>query len=216
MRTQLFCLVVLLCAGCVDNSDGAEDGQDDSFTTDGKADGTSIAEGSPTAVAVLHIANHTSESKLHSDVGLSAKSAHNIAAHFGSFATLAELDAVPYVGSTVFNKLVAYAKATGLIPDSHLAKGKLLDCNISFGVDQQVTVISDGTSLTLRELTDSGSQEDRALSLTEWTNKKLNLRADEFGSKTTLTKEGSDWVARESGGGVNETGDADCWVDKSN
>lgn len=203
-------LLVALLASCTSVAD--EDPIDDSFTSAGKADG-SIAEGSPTALAVLQIANTTSEAKLHDDVGLSTRVAHNIATHGSKFTTLAELDAVPYVGTTVFAHLVAYAKETGLLVD--LPKGKLLDCNISFGVDQQVTVISDGSSLTLRELTSSGSQEDRALSVAEWTRKKLDLREDEFGSKTTLTKDGSDWIAHESGAGVEETAIADCWVDKS-
>jgi hypothetical protein len=214
MRTQMFCLA-LMVGGCVESDVAQEDAQNDSFVTDGKADG-SIAEGSPTAIAVLSIVNHSTETQLHSDVGLSTKAAHNIATHNGTFDTLADLDAVPYVGSIVFGKLVAYAKATGLIEDTHLAKGTLLDCNISFGVDQQATVLSDGTALTLRELTDSGSQVDRTLSLAEWNSEKLALRADEFGSMTTLTKDGSDWVVRETGGSVNETGTADCWVDKSN
>jgi len=210
MRTQLFCFVLML-GGCVaDNV--AEDGSDDAFITDGKGDGT-IAEGSPTALAVLDIVNTMSEAKLRSDVGLSDRASHNIATHGSDFATLAELDAVPYVGSTVFSKLVAYARSIGAVAD--LPQGKLLDCNISFGVDQQATVVSDGTSLELRELTNAGALVERALSVTEWASKKLRLRSDQFGSVTTLTKEGADWIARESGGGFSETGVADCWIDKS-
>ena len=207
MRTGFVCLALLIGCAAVDD----EDSIDDSFLVDGKADGA-IAEGSPTAVAVLSIANSASESKLHDDVGLSTRAAHNIANHT-KFDTLAELDAVPYVGKTVFDHLVAYAKETGLLAD--LPKGKLLDCNISFGVDQQVTVISDGSSLTLRELTDSGSLKDRALDVAEWNREKLNLRGDGFGSKTTLTKSNGDWIAHEIGPGIEETAIADCWVDKS-
>ena len=208
MRAGLVCLALLI--GCTTTAD--EDPIDDSFISGGKED-SGITEGSPTAVAVLAIANSTSEAKLHADVGLSTRVAHNIASHDSTFTTLAELDAVPYVGTVVFDHLVAYAKSAGMLAD--LPKGKLLDCNISFGVDQQVTVLSDGAALTLRELTDSGSQEDRALSVAEWNREKLNLRTDEFGSKTTLTKDGADWIAHESGAGVEETAIADCWVDKS-
>ena len=205
MRVRAWILFIAL-SGCVQTD---EDGADDAFLTDGKVDGA-IAEGSPTALAVLHVANTTSEAKLHDDVGLSTRVAHNIATH-ATFHTLAELDAVPYVGATVFADLVAYAKSTGLLPD--LPKGKLLDCNISFGVDQQVTVISDGSALTLRELTDSGATKDRPLALSEWTARSLHLRTV-GGSTTTLAKQGSDWIAHQSGS-ISETEIADCWVDKS-
>lgn len=207
----LLCLI--LAAGCVDPAaDG--DAIDDSFTADGKADTAGIAEGSPTAVAVLSIANTSSEATLHDDVGLSANAARSIANHGDTLATLADLDALPYVGSIAFKKLVAYAKATGLVTDTHVPTGKLLDCNTSLGPDQQVTVIGDGTKLTLRELTSSGSQIDRTLSMTEWTSEKLALR-DDFGAKATLTKSSGDWVMHSGGGGVSETAIADCWVDKS-
>lgn len=208
-------LVVTTTACLQDANTDAEDRADDSFTTDGKADGT-IAEGSATAVAVLAIVNTKSEDQLVSQVGLATRVAHNIASHGvhgAQFTTLAELDAIPYVGKTVFARLVAYAKASGGLVT--LEKGKLLDCNTSLGPDQQVTVKSDGTSLTLEELTASGSFEDRPLSLSEWTNKKLRLRSDELGTKSYLAKDGSDWVMRSAGTGVSETGVADCWVDKS-
>jgi hypothetical protein len=209
-------LLVMIAAGCLqDVSSDAEDSADDSFTSDGKADGT-IAEGSATALAVLAIVNTKSEDELVNQVGLATRVAHNIAshdAHGAQFTTLAELDAIPYVGKTVFARLVAYAKASG----GHvtLPKGKLLDCNTSLGPDQQVTVKSDGASLTLEELTSSGSFEDRPLSLGEWTSKKLRLRSDELGTKSDLAKDGSSWVMRSAGPGISETGVADCWVDKS-
>jgi|GEM_PF-6687837 len=204
-------LLVAMAAGCVQDAD-VEDSVGDSFTVDGKADGP-IAEGSPTAVAVLAIVNTKTEDELIGDVGLAKKVAHGIAVHGAQFATLAELDAIPYVGKTVFAKLVAYAKSSGALVT--LPRGKLLDCNTSLGPDQQVTVKSDGTSLTLEELTSSGSFEARALSVSEWTSKKLRLRSDELGTKSFLTKSGGEWVLNSNGGGVSETGIADCWVDKS-
>ena len=90
----------------------------------------------------------------------------------------------------------------------------LLDCNTPVGPDQQVTVRSDGDSLTLTELTTSGAQIVRSLSHAEWDSETLSLR-DDFGSQTTLAKDGGDWVIRSTGGGVNEFGNADCWVDES-
>jgi hypothetical protein len=210
MRTHLL-LSLALFVGCVGAEDG--DARDDSFTTDGKADVNGVEEGSPTALAVISVVNHSTETQLHDDVGLSSNAAENIAAH-GEVQTLAELDDIPYVGSIAFHKLIAYAQANGLIEAGpQVGTGILLDCNTSLGPDQQVTVIGDGTKLTLRELTTSGSQVDRTLALGEWTNHKINLRDD--GSTNTLTKESGDWIARSSGGGFNEVGAADCWVDKS-
>src|SRR5205085_2202535 len=121
-----------------------------------KTDTAGIVEGSPAALAVLALANDSSEAKLVSDIGLSANAAHNIATYGSTFASLAELDAVPYVGPIAFHKLLAYAKANGLVDTTAtVGTGKLLDCNISFGPDQQVTVIGDGTTLKLVELTSS-------------------------------------------------------------
>jgi hypothetical protein len=210
MRTLL---LMMALAGCMDAAD-AEDGQDDSFVADGKADGGGIAEGSPEAIGVLAVVND-STIDLRVDVKLAKSAATHIAAHPAKFTTLTELDAVPYVGSVAFGKLLSYAKAHGLVTGVKIGHGILLDCNTSLGPDQQVTVIGDGTKLTLRELTTSGSQEDKALTVAAWSAGKLTLRSDEFGTKSTLTKEDGGWVMRSSGGGVNEIGDADCWVDKS-
>jgi hypothetical protein len=213
MRIHFLCLV--LAAGCVDAT-VASDGRDDSFTSpDGKTDTAGISEESPAALAILALVNDSSETELTDDVGLSTRTAHNIASSGSTFGTLAELDAVPYVGPIAFHKLLAYAKANGLVETTGtVGNGKLLDCNTSFGPDQQVTVIGDGTSLTLVELTTSGSTVTHPLSLAAWSSKKIPLR-DDFGSKSTLTKEAGDWVERTSGGGVNEIGIADCWIDKS-
>ena len=210
-------LLVMVLAGCMDAADAeSEDGQDDSFVADGKADGGGIAEGSPEAVGVLAVVNDGTID-LRVDVKLAKSAATHIAAHTAKFTTLTELDAVPYVGSVAFGKLLTYAKAHGLVVGGtvKIGHGILLDCNTSLGPDQQVTVIGDGTKLTLRELTTSGSQEDKALTVAAWSAGKLTLRSDEFGTRSTLTKEAGGWVMRSSGGGVNEIGDADCWVDKS-
>lgn len=90
----------------------------------------------------------------------------------------------------------------------------LLDCNTSLGPDQQVTVIEDG-ELKLRELTTSGAQVERLLDQAEWESGSLRLRDDGFGSVATLTKEDGDWFLSSTGGGFNEFGFADCFVDES-
>jgi len=209
MRSILFSLLLVACAA------PPSDGRDDSFLAGGKTD-SGISEGSPEAAGVLAVVNSLNEDQLRDDVGLSDQAASHIAAH-GTFTTLAELDAVPYVGSIAFKKLLAYARANGYVDGSSsptVGHGTLLDCNTPVGPDQQVTVIGDGSSLTLRELTTSGAQVSRALSLEEWASHSLHLR-DDFGSSTTMTKDANGWVVHEVGGGVSDIGDADCWVDKS-
>lgn len=87
----------------------------------------------------------------------------------------------------------------------------LLDCNTSVGPDQQVTVVSDGTTYTLVELTTSGAQVQRALDPSEWESESIQLR-DDFGDSTTMSKQSGQWVVQSA----SALGYADCWVDKSN
>jgi hypothetical protein len=91
----------------------------------------------------------------------------------------------------------------------------LLDCNTSLGPDQQVTVLDTGDGLVLRELTTSGAQVDRPLSSSEWKSEMLLLRDEGFDSLSTMTKDGDAWAVHATGGGVNELGYADCWIDTS-
>ena len=216
MRVFFFGLI-LVATGCV--AAAPSDGSDDTFVTNGKTDTGGISEGSPEATGVLAVVDALSEDRLRSDVGLADEAASHIAAHGASFQSLAELDAVPYVGPIAFGKLLVYAKANGYVDGSTsgtptVGTGTLLDCNTPVGPDQQVTVIGDGTNLRLRELTTSGGQVERALGLQEWAAHALKLR-DDSGSQATLTKESGDWITRSFGGGDNELGNADCWVDKS-
>jgi hypothetical protein len=211
-------LFLVLVGACVAH-DVAGDAINDSFITDGKTDTDGISDGSPEARAVLDLANTLTETQLRDDVELSSSAAQHIvsARQDQAFTTLADLDAVPYVGTIAFHRLLAYARAQGLVGDggTTVGHGTLLDCNTSLGPDQQVTVIGDGETLTLRELTDTGATVTRTLGLSEWTSEKLRLRDDGFGSTSTLTKDGADWMLRSTGSGVDETGVADCWVDKS-
>jgi len=207
MRSILLALVLASCVAAP-----ASDGRDDMFLAGGKTD-SGISEGSPEAAGVLAVANGLGEDQLRDEVGLSANAASHIAAT-APYSTLADLDAVPYVGSIAFNKLLAYARANGYIAGGSgptPTRGKLLDCNTPVGPDQQVTVVSDGSSLKLVELTTSGAEQDRSLSPAEWASGTLQLRED-FGSRATMTKESDGWVVHDSG----SIGYADCWVDKSN
>jgi hypothetical protein len=126
VRTSLVALVLssLLVPACASDTGDAEDGENDVAT--GKAD-SPIAEGTANARLVLGLVNDggVSEAELDNDAGLSARVAAAIVKHrdgadreFGTpdddlFDTLAELDAVPYLGPSAMSALLAYAKRTG-------------------------------------------------------------------------------------------------------
>jgi len=115
-------------AGCAP-ADEAGDPIDATFTSaDGKADTGGIAEGTPEAIGVLATANTLSKADLKSKAKLASNAAAAIdAVRIGDddtqgtaddvqFATLKQLDDVPYVGPVAFAKLLAYAQANGLVP----------------------------------------------------------------------------------------------------
>src|SRR5262249_45137564 len=105
----------------------AEDGRDDSFLHDGKSDTGGITEGSPQGVGVLRVANELTRSQLDNPVALATKAADNIVTYrLGDdgvaatsddqrFDTLAELDAVPYVGPIAFGLMLDYAQTRGWV-----------------------------------------------------------------------------------------------------
>jgi hypothetical protein len=116
-------LTASLLAACVDES---HDGKDDDFISGGKAD-DAFAESSAQALGVLAVVNTLGEAALDDDVDLHASAARNIAAHRAGpdatldtpdddpFDSLAELDAVSYVGPVAFAKLLSYAQDNGYI-----------------------------------------------------------------------------------------------------
>lgn len=125
MQTSRFVLLLAVAVvGCA--SDVPGDGPDDDFLVDGKAD-DQIAEGSPEAKGILAVVNELSEEALDDAVGLDLRAAANIFAHRAGvdgleltadddpFDTLAELDAIPYVGPLAFNKLLAFARGNGYV-----------------------------------------------------------------------------------------------------
>lgn len=126
-RLVRFVVAVVALAGCA--SDGAvqEDGRDDSFTSDGKLDGIQCTPAE--AAAILHVVNTSSRADLQDEVGLSAKASDNIVAYREgddetegtaddeTFGTLAELDAVPYVGPAAFQHLLTYVHDADLVDD---------------------------------------------------------------------------------------------------
>jgi hypothetical protein len=136
--TATLASLVIAVTSCVGSPD--EDGRDDSFN-DGKADSGNVAEGSRQAKGVLRVANEVSLEVLREDppdgVGLADRAVDNIGdvrlgddgapgtADDGRFDTLAELDAVPFVGPIAFKKLLAYAEANGFVPRGTIVNGNI-------------------------------------------------------------------------------------------
>jgi hypothetical protein len=132
MRNHIWFGVVLAVLAACGTTNIAEDGENDSFSGGGKADGGGIAEGTPEAIGVLRVANDASLATLKSGVGLTKRTASNIIgfragadATLGTsddrgFRTLAELDAVRYVGPVAFEELLAYAESQGDVPSDDL------------------------------------------------------------------------------------------------
>ena len=102
-------------------SESVADGEDDQFlTSDGKLDAAGIADGSVEACRVLRFSN-TTDKKGFETIKLDARANKNILAYRAGpdakantaddrvFSTLAELDAIKYVGTTAFKKLLAAA-----------------------------------------------------------------------------------------------------------
>ncbi|MGE3544980.1 MAG: phospholipase D-like domain-containing protein [Kofleriaceae bacterium] len=128
------CSSGLLLSACAETAPDIEDGETDEFPT-GKADG-GIAEGSPEALGVLALVNDpaTAVAVLDVDAGLSRRVSNNIVGHRQGpdssdgtsdddrFDTLAELDAIPYVGPATLNALLDYARQRGLVGSGGGAK----------------------------------------------------------------------------------------------
>lgn len=125
-RSMWLYAAVLALGACQDPGEDEEDGFDDSFVSDGKEDTGGVREGSPPGLAVLQLANEADVAGLKL-AKLTTTTAQNIVAHRAGgdgqlgtadddpFDTLAELDAVPYVGPVAFRKLLDRATALGYI-----------------------------------------------------------------------------------------------------
>jgi phosphatidylserine/phosphatidylglycerophosphate/cardiolipin synthase-like enzyme len=116
---------VAILPACADEGE-VEDGEHDSFG--GKADG-GIAEGSPEALGVLALVNDSAQTAaaLKAGARVTIRVANNIVNHRNGadgtggtpdddkFDTLAELDAIPFVGPATLNALLERARALGLV-----------------------------------------------------------------------------------------------------
>ncbi len=117
-------LACTLAAACQDALD--DDGADDSFLDEGKSDTGGIREDSSPGYAVLRVANESDAAALDAAGVTSGTAKAMIAYRAGAdglldtsdddrFDTLAELDAVPYTGPVLFQKLLDRAMALGYI-----------------------------------------------------------------------------------------------------
>ncbi len=118
--------LLLALPACTDA--GVEDGENEEFPS-GKSDG-GIDEGSAEALGVLALVNDPAmtPAALKADAGITSKVAKNIVTHRDGadaktgtadddkFDTLAELDAIPFVGPATLNALLEAARDKGLIP----------------------------------------------------------------------------------------------------
>jgi hypothetical protein len=112
-------------AACAGEPGDIADGEDDSFTAEGKADALGFPPGTLPSVAILTVANRASPDELRA-AGIRADAARNIVAWRAGadgrpgndddrrFKTLEDLDGVKRVGPKVAQALRAYAIETGL------------------------------------------------------------------------------------------------------
>ena len=115
---RLSCILLFVIACGAPDDTPPTDGPDDSF-------GDAIADGSREARAVLHVANVESAASLEMGVGLDPVAVAGIVAA-RELGTLADLDAVPYVGPIALERLLAYATrehacGLGMAPEPTLA-----------------------------------------------------------------------------------------------
>ena len=119
MRSLILFVVcgAIIAPACADHE--AEDGENDSFTDEGKQDALGAVDGTPHALGALLVANRSTKNELLS-AGVASNAATKIVER-RPFATLADLDDAPYVGPTTYNKLKAAAEARGWAAPSFYA-----------------------------------------------------------------------------------------------
>jgi hypothetical protein len=156
--TNVLVAVVATLTACASHG-GPEDGRDDSFTADGKLDGFTCTPAE--AAAILEVANTAKLTVLKNDVQLSVKAADNIVAYRTgddevaetsddeTFGSLAELDAVPYIGPLAFQKLLDYVHDADLVGDPPAPAGQWTSETIANGSSSDFTVTSDGKPVAL-------------------------------------------------------------------
>lgn len=114
---HLFAALGLFAVAACDPASAPAD-EDDDAVSGGKADGTfGVDEGTAEARAILRVANTASLVDLDDTAGLDRRAAQAIVAARSKqpLATLSDLDAVSFVGKSVFEKLLTFAERRGMV-----------------------------------------------------------------------------------------------------
>jgi len=153
-------LAIAMCsfAGCTSDGGVDVDGRDDSFTAEGKLDGFQCTAAE--AAAIVKVANPATPRALTNDVQLGPAAGDNILAFRagddeqagtsddGEFGSLAELDAVPFIGPTAFGKLLDYVRAADLV-DEPTAAGEWFSETVANGYNYDMTVAPNGSPVVV-------------------------------------------------------------------
>ncbi|MEZ4471173.1 MAG: hypothetical protein R3F60_10310 [bacterium] len=113
MKTTLLCLAAVVATTALTACGGDLDAHSDPF-----ARLQAIEVDDAEAAGIVRVANEVSQTVLDVDIGLDARAAYNIVHRrevFGEFKTLAEVDAVAYVGESALEKLRAWALSEGYV-----------------------------------------------------------------------------------------------------
>lgn len=150
-RHVLWFLCLATISGCAADPEPALDARDECATCDGKADGWGApAEGSCPAIAIVRVANEASFVELDDDAALNRRAVEHLveAREVAPFETLADVDAVPWVGVSTLGALRDYAEARGFVAECEGAAG---EPELGIVSDLDKTVIPPQSDLALPE-----------------------------------------------------------------
>jgi|GEM_PF-3600283 DNA uptake protein ComE-like DNA-binding protein len=135
---------------------------------------SALVDGTPEAAGVLALVNapSTNLAILDHDVGLDRRAAENIITFRNGadgiagngddleFASIAQLDAIKWVGPSALNKLQAYAEAGGWVPGGNDLLG-VFD-NVAFTIEEATATLTLANTATETELDDDVKLDKRA------------------------------------------------------
>lgn len=138
----------ILVTGCIEEVDDPDPIDESFLEEDAKSDAFGIRERSPEALGVLQLVNTAHYSLLH-QAGIARDAIESIQQHRGGdysnpFDNLVELDAVPYVGSGTFFRLLTYARDHGYVSVEPFDPATCTGAPISLSRLQQVTANGTG------------------------------------------------------------------------
>lgn len=159
LRTLPLRLLLLLVTGC-----GM--GREPSFESQPDAHAHAIVEGTAPAAGVLAMLNHpaTTVAALDEDAALDVRAARNLIAHRDggdaqpgtgddrSFDTIAEVDAIEYVGPSALAKLEAFAAAGSWIPEGTDVLGTWDEVTFSVVQAEETVALANGASVEMLDV----------------------------------------------------------------